>query len=366
MNIFNVLSTGDSKIKEPSITSFLSFMLDPYLDHGLGFYLINHIEKLLTIKLTSEHDDVDIEIEIEPILRNKANKIRRDADILISYVSYNSDNSINLKRIICIENKIKETSISSGQMNELYENLKDTLLEKYDSIDIEKLEIYMVLLSPTNNSKATMETNNIKLTSAQHKKMNINWMENDGLRKKFTEILALETIGEIPTLNKDFIFLLKNLIEFSNNNFTSKNEEDVIEGKNKKEFVYNFNDYINLLSIDSSIKKDLVILHNYLLSEYKAEFRIAPRDKRITYAYQLPYSFKTIFFQIKNHKKDKLILQLRKSEDERVPTSKNLDIEEYKDYVYKVNVNKLENIFEELKSLIEKSLSFVKNERNAV
>jgi hypothetical protein len=59
MNIFNVLSTGDSKNKEPAITAFLSFILDPTFDHRLGLYLIIYFEKLLSLNLTSAHDVID-------------------------------------------------------------------------------------------------------------------------------------------------------------------------------------------------------------------------------------------------------------------------------------------------------------------
>ena len=35
MNIFKILSSGDGSIKEPSISAFLGYLLDPRQEHGL-------------------------------------------------------------------------------------------------------------------------------------------------------------------------------------------------------------------------------------------------------------------------------------------------------------------------------------------
>lgn len=45
MNIFKILGSGDGKIKEPSITEFLAFILDPYCDHGLGAHFLESFLK---------------------------------------------------------------------------------------------------------------------------------------------------------------------------------------------------------------------------------------------------------------------------------------------------------------------------------
>ena len=45
MNIFKILSSGDQKLKEPAVTSFLAFLLDPYESHGLKAELLNKILK---------------------------------------------------------------------------------------------------------------------------------------------------------------------------------------------------------------------------------------------------------------------------------------------------------------------------------
>ena len=36
MNIFKILSDGDGSIKEPNVSAFLAYLLDPTQSHGLG------------------------------------------------------------------------------------------------------------------------------------------------------------------------------------------------------------------------------------------------------------------------------------------------------------------------------------------
>lgn len=85
MNIFNILSMGDSKIKEPSITAFIGYVLNPNEDHGLSFFLINRFERLLGFKETTFTSNLDIEIKFEEILKDHERKIRRDTDITIYF-----------------------------------------------------------------------------------------------------------------------------------------------------------------------------------------------------------------------------------------------------------------------------------------
>ena len=41
MNIFKILSSGDGSIKEPNISAFLGYLLDPNQEHGLLKALID-------------------------------------------------------------------------------------------------------------------------------------------------------------------------------------------------------------------------------------------------------------------------------------------------------------------------------------
>ena len=36
MNIFKILASGNGTIKEPSVSAFLGYLLNPKEDHGLG------------------------------------------------------------------------------------------------------------------------------------------------------------------------------------------------------------------------------------------------------------------------------------------------------------------------------------------
>ena len=43
MNIFKILSSNDGTLKEPNVSSFLAYLLDPNEDHGLGDSLLKSI-----------------------------------------------------------------------------------------------------------------------------------------------------------------------------------------------------------------------------------------------------------------------------------------------------------------------------------
>ena len=153
MNIFKILSSGDQKLKEPAVTSFLAFLLDPYESHGLKTKFLEYflkpivenekyyeIYKNLVVKnkegkvkiksnLIYEFDfNIDIEVSkyfIDEVIDNITNeavsiKKRNDIDIVISITNKNNEEE---KYTFIIENKLNDGAISN-KGNQLEKQLK--------------------------------------------------------------------------------------------------------------------------------------------------------------------------------------------------------------------------------------------------
>jgi hypothetical protein len=366
VNIFNELSSGDYKLNEPAITGFLRYIIDPEGDHGLKNLFLSDIYDIIFPKANNDRiQHYEIEIKIEAKLRK--NDYRKDTDILILFRS----NDGELKNVICIENKIRDSSVSSNQMSDQYNHLNSELKndkdDEYNIKDIKKIKIGMILISLRENPKVEKELNKLELISDNHYKKFIPWLGKNGIIRMFQNYLFKEGIGKIPSINKDFIFILKNFIEFALNEFTSQAEiEEIVGGKYQRQLIYNFDDYLSQIksTIDHEIYTDLIKLHKYIMDEHKVSFRISERDRRITYAIQEPFSSKTIFLQIKIKKKGKIILLLRKSEYQKIPTHDSFEIEDYNYYIFKVYIKSLNQDFKFLKDLISKSHDLIEEKSN--
>lgn len=180
---------------------------------------------------------------------------------------------------------IDNKSISStNQLSQQYSLLLQKILNEEEGVNADNIEIGIILLCPSTSEKTLQELNSVQLQSKKHRKSQLTWGTNQGLIRIFQKILMLETIGKIPSLNKDFIFLLKNLLEFADKKFISRTEEEEIEGKFKKNFIYDFQEYLQSLNINNDQKINLQKLHTFLLTAFTPQFRISKKDKRITYA----------------------------------------------------------------------------------
>ncbi len=85
MNIFKILSSGDGSIKEPNVSAFLGYLLDPNKEHGLKDYLLKIVLKKLNenntitslmvneniVNLTNDSDfKVEVELEKKVIINS--------------------------------------------------------------------------------------------------------------------------------------------------------------------------------------------------------------------------------------------------------------------------------------------------------
>lgn len=220
MNIFKILSSNDGTIKEPNISSFLAYLLDPNEDHGFSDLLLKSIIKDFVLSNDSYFSKLnkdklsDYRIEINPEYQVFLDKKRRDIDIVIEI--YNKANE--LLYTLCIENKITDNSINKGdnQLQDEFEGLKIKYQE--DELDA---EIYFIFLTLEESKKSEEEFNAFKY----ERKIHLFWKGENSIQKKILSILELERSGEIDPIPEDSMFLLKSFLAFIKTNFKSSAEE---------------------------------------------------------------------------------------------------------------------------------------------
>lgn len=92
MNIFRILSAGDGHIYEPSISSFLAYLLDPKNDHGLGDEFLRSFvadfqncmeSNFLNLDEKLSAYDVNVEVEF-PVMT--ANGLKKTLILLLNLV----------------------------------------------------------------------------------------------------------------------------------------------------------------------------------------------------------------------------------------------------------------------------------------
>jgi len=222
MNIFKILSSNDSSINEPNISSFLAYLLDPYEDHGLSSILLKEILKDIKFEnketfkdiFTNPKYSILIQPEFPVKLTDESNKKRRDIDILIEVLTEN-------KPIysFCIEIKISDASIIKKD-NQLEEELTGLRLHyKEDTYDP---EIYFLFItdSPTPKSQDYFQ----KFT--YEKKFHLFWRGHEhSVSEKIHGIFKLDHDGKIDPINEQSKYLIKSFLAFANTGFKSKLEE---------------------------------------------------------------------------------------------------------------------------------------------
>ena len=94
MNIFKILSSNDGTLKEPNVSSFLAYLLDPNEDHGLGDSLLKSILSDFESLKDKDFSDYDVEVNPEykvdiddavPKTDKESKKKHRDIDIVILF-----------------------------------------------------------------------------------------------------------------------------------------------------------------------------------------------------------------------------------------------------------------------------------------
>lgn len=253
MNIFKILSSYDGSIKEPNISSFLVYLLDPNEDHGLSDLLLKSIivdfqdknpkffEKIKTSNLNQFN--ITINPEYSVFLNNK----RRDIDIVIEIYNENKEEPLYS---LCIENKITDNSIqkNDSQLKDELEGIKNEYKENGWNT-----EIYFVFLTLEDSRKSNEEFDLFDYD----KKIHLYWKGKTSIQEKVLNILDLERVGEIDPISEDFKFLVKSFLSFIKTDFKSSLEEknDKQERKNYGKTVMEFfRDFAESMELNKDYK----------------------------------------------------------------------------------------------------------------
>ena len=241
MNIFKILSSGDGSIKEPNVSAFLGYLLDPNKEHGLKDFLLRKvIEPIVSedeplgllingniVNLTND-SDFKIEVELEKkVIISSGNK--RDIDIVISIFE-----KTELKFILCIENKIRASSVTKNQLNEQLEGIKKEFPET---------QIGFIYLTPESCPKCKEEYCEFKTKHENIPATHLFWSSD--IYDWMIDMLVEESKGEIEPIFEYSKYTIKAFMNFIQTDFQSYKDEkrNINKRDNTK---YNFNGLTNL------------------------------------------------------------------------------------------------------------------------
>lgn len=221
MNIFKILSSNDGRINEPSISSFLAYLLD-YEDHGMADLLLKSIlfdfreENKNFFKNLNLSNLTQYKIEINPERTVYLEKKHRDIDIVIDFFENNISN-VPLYSI-CFENKITDSSIQRNN-NQLEEELEG--LQREYAKNGYNTEIYFCFITLQDSNISNDEFNNFKYD----KKIHLHWKGSKSIHEKILNILEQERNAEIEPIPSDVKFIIKSFLTFIKTDFKSFLEE---------------------------------------------------------------------------------------------------------------------------------------------
>jgi hypothetical protein len=172
MNIFKILASGDGSIKEPSISAFLGYLLNPNEDHGMGAIFLNQLmnqhfsqnESNSYFKGLSEKNEIinfsagsgfSVDVFLEQGFKEAKGK-KQIVDLIIFIYHFETqgkeDLSINmitkrkkLVHIILVEVKINDRA---GKDEQLYNQINNSKAVLTSLIEQEKK--HLIIHIPTN------------------------------------------------------------------------------------------------------------------------------------------------------------------------------------------------------------------------
>lgn len=188
MNIFEVLSQGNSKLHEVSMSAMLAYLLDSKANHGLSDtftrVFLSECRPSMNGITPEAFVRTEVELEVPYDFENKRNVIDIELRIL------SKDN--NTQHRIIIENKIKSTSVKEQQLNGYYQALLQDGTEP----------IAVIFLTPSgNNIGLSDEFNSLSLTRAEDSKHWFKWDGESSISSMIREILTKESNADISPIN---------------------------------------------------------------------------------------------------------------------------------------------------------------------
>jgi hypothetical protein len=229
MNIFKVIASAPrGKFYENQASAILAWLLNPKMDHGLGYIFLNKFlervgvdddtrEKLKT-SINDNNDNLKIDVNLEYFIATNNDKNTSKA-VYIDIVLI-----INDYYYITIENKIDVNSASEDQLKNQYDAVKFEMESKEkENKDIKgKTKVIVVFLVPSKTPKIQQEYDELK-PEGQNKAKIIEWKEIVAIIK---DILQEEHSCEISPINEYSKHTLKALSIFIDEDFMGYKEKN--------------------------------------------------------------------------------------------------------------------------------------------
>lgn len=220
MNIFRILSSKDGNLYEPSITSFLAYLLNLQGDHGMGQELLRSLildfqdngDKCFE-ELEKKFLAYDISVESEYSVYTQNNE-KKDVDIVVKFAQ---DDKV--KYILCIENKIKDSSLNKDQ---LLMELEGIEREYAEEDELPKILFCFLTLKPSRISAECFAAISCCNKSAIH----LFWVPSNhrysSIYEKIQNIIAKSDNGEIDPISSDVRFIITSFLVFMKHGFKSE------------------------------------------------------------------------------------------------------------------------------------------------
>lgn len=302
MNIFKILSAGDSSLKEPALTAILGYYLTPSETHGMKSILLEYLIKPFVLsdendmfqdlKLNNEDkvlnlsniSNYSISIAFEErldVVDSDSKQSTRELDLLIEI---KDEESKNIKYVFGIENKINKAAGSSDDYQLTDEVFG--LVKKYvaENSDVKIGFIFLTKDAGDNNDKYEILQeyvnenyyNCLSLKKFSWKRAD-NTYNTSSISELIENILLQDTKGRIEPLHSISQYLLKSLIGFIDTDFRSSLQErsemeNIMDNQREEISIDAFNE-INFQNNDDRKKEFLKIL-TYCNKIYGTELKL--------------------------------------------------------------------------------------------
>ena len=199
MNIFSVLSKGNSSLREVNMSSILGYFLDPNEDHGMGNIFLEAFLRLTQTPDITKCYFSEVMVELEEQLGNGK------VDIGISIPMED-----NKEHWFLIENKIRPESADKNQLTNYYKSCRS---DSEFADKSKEIKITVVFITPTGDHKKLLEEYDDLELQKGDDKIKMCW-QNRGDGRSIqeiiqNEILKKELIGEISPINEYIRHTLK-------------------------------------------------------------------------------------------------------------------------------------------------------------
>ena len=231
MNIFSVLSEGNSRLHEVSMSAILAYFLDPQKDHGLHKTFLEAFLRLTQTPEISQCDFSNVAVELEKPLQNGRHI---DIDVVISMGE-------NKERRLIIENKIRPDAADKKQLSEYYKTYCDEVSPKRaQGNPTKEVKITVVFITPAGESRKLQDEFDDLAPESGDMKIRLRWQGkgDEGSIQEIirNKILKKESAGEISPINeyvkhtlKAFTMHLERMPVASDGNST-RSSEKVVSG----------------------------------------------------------------------------------------------------------------------------------------